>query len=155
MEPVGAFEEFYRASYPSARQLATLLAGPDRAEDVVQEAFWALYERFDTVSNPGGYLRVAVVNRAKDRFRSHDRRVYWERVFTGGERGTFEDEHRELLDMVGRLPYDQRAVLVLRLWMGWPDAEIASALDCAPGTVRSHASRALTALRREMADALD
>ena len=45
------------------------------------------------------------------------------------------------------LPARQRAVLVLRYYEGLTDAEIADVLDCAPGTVRSSASRALRTLR--------
>jgi RNA polymerase sigma factor (sigma-70 family) len=38
-------------------------------------------------------------------------------------------------------------VLVLRFYEGLTDAEIAADLGCSPGTVRSHASRALATLR--------
>ena len=38
-------------------------------------------------------------------------------------------------------------MLVLRYWSGLSEAEIATALDCRPGTVKSRATRALAALR--------
>jgi DNA-directed RNA polymerase specialized sigma24 family protein len=37
--------------------------------------------------------------------------------------------------------------LVLRYYEGLPDTEIAAALGCGTGTVRSHASRAMATLR--------
>ena len=49
--------------------------------------------------------------------------------------------------LLGTLPRRQRAVLVLRFYEGRSDEEIAAILGCAPGTVRSHVSRALAGLR--------
>jgi RNA polymerase sigma factor (sigma-70 family) len=39
-------------------------------------------------------------------------------------------------------------VLVLRYWAGMSESEIATQLGCSTGTVKSRASRAITALRR-------
>ena len=60
-----------------------------------------------------------------------------------------EWEH-ELDDSLRRLPYDQRAVVVLRYWLGLSEAEIAESLGCRPGTVKSRHSRALRILRKEL-----
>ncbi|WP_247663053.1 SigE family RNA polymerase sigma factor [Micromonospora sp. U21] len=48
------------------------------------------------------------------------------------------------------LPVRQRAVLVLRYYEGMAEAEIAEVLDISRGTVKSHASRGLAALRRQL-----
>ena len=50
-----------------------------------------------------------------------------------------------------RLPVRQRAVLVLRFYEGWSEAEIATALGCSPGTVKTHAARGLARLRTQLA----
>jgi RNA polymerase sigma factor (sigma-70 family) len=55
----------------------------------------------------------------------------------------------DLLERIDRLPYRQRAVLVLRYFEDLSEAEIADVLGCRPGTVKSTASRALTRLREE------
>ena len=60
-------------------------------------------------------------------------------------------ERQALLGELGKLPRRQRAVLVLRYYEDRDDAEIAELLGCTPGTVRGYASRALAALRIEMA----
>jgi RNA polymerase sigma factor (sigma-70 family) len=52
-----------------------------------------------------------------------------------------------LADALAALPSRQRAVLVLRYYVGCSEAEIAAILDCRPGTVKSLASRALASLR--------
>jgi RNA polymerase sigma factor (sigma-70 family) len=54
------------------------------------------------------------------------------------------DALNRLLD---ELPPRQRAVLVLRYYEGLGDDVIAEILGCSTGTVRSHVSRALAALR--------
>jgi RNA polymerase sigma factor (sigma-70 family) len=56
----------------------------------------------------------------------------------------------ELLELIGDLPYRQRVVIVARYWGGWSEQEIAGALGCRPGTVKSLASRALNRLRTEV-----
>jgi RNA polymerase sigma factor (sigma-70 family) len=55
--------------------------------------------------------------------------------------------------LLGTLPKQQRAVIVLRYYEGLGDDEIADVLRCRPGTVRGYASRALAALRIELTDA--
>jgi RNA polymerase sigma factor (sigma-70 family) len=54
------------------------------------------------------------------------------------------------MDVLLRLPYRERAVLVMRYWAGWSEKEIAAALKCRPGTVKSLASRGLAHLKKEV-----
>ena len=49
-----------------------------------------------------------------------------------------------------RLPYGQRAVVVLRFWHQLSEQETADALGNSVGTVKSQASRALGKLRKEL-----
>jgi RNA polymerase sigma factor (sigma-70 family) len=53
--------------------------------------------------------------------------------------------------LVCMLPARQRAVIVLRYYEDLTEAQIADALDCAPGTVKSQSSAAIGALRRALA----
>lgn len=41
-------------------------------------------------------------------------------------------------------------MIVLRYWLGLSEAEIASHLDCRPGTVKSRHARALAKIRKEL-----
>jgi RNA polymerase sigma factor (sigma-70 family) len=54
----------------------------------------------------------------------------------------------ELEDALAKLPARQRAAVVLRYYGDLPDADIARALRCRPGTVRSLIHRALADLRK-------
>ena len=144
------FAEFYRREYERSVRLAWLLTGSAAAaEDVVQDAMAGLYGRFARVEAPEAYLRRAVVNLSRswqrDERRQRERASLLER-----ERPALERGDAELLEAVGRLPYRQRVVVVARYWGGWSGMEIAEALGCRRGTVKSLASRALDRLRQEV-----
>ncbi|MGQ4414728.1 RNA polymerase sigma factor SigM [Streptomyces sp. SAS_269] len=51
------------------------------------------------------------------------------------------DLHRQLLEALGTLPYEQRAALVLVDMQGYPVAEAARILDVPTGTVKSRCAR--------------
>lgn len=58
-----SFDALYRSAYADMVRLAWLLVGSRAvAEEVVQDAFLAVHQRWETIDNPGGYLRRAVVN---------------------------------------------------------------------------------------------
>jgi RNA polymerase sigma factor (sigma-70 family) len=62
-------------------------------------------------------------------------------------------EDAALLEAVHRLPPRQREVLVLRYYADLSERQIADALDISPGSVKAHASRALTTLRSTLGGA--
>jgi RNA polymerase sigma-70 factor (sigma-E family) len=146
---VDPFAAFYRAEYQGMVRLARALTGGiERAEDVVQEAFARLHGRIDELDNPGGYLRTTVVNLCRDQ----GRRRYREQGVRHRAAAVvpMPPEAAELVDVLLALPYRQRAVLVMRYWGDWSEAEIAAALGCRPGTVKALASRGLARLRKEI-----
>jgi RNA polymerase sigma factor (sigma-70 family) len=145
------FEEFYRRAWHDAARWAAALTGDTATgEEIAQDAFVAISQRFDQLSNPGGYLRVTVVNLARSALRSNGRRSSRERRTALPESATMRVGDSDLLASLDRLSYEQRAVLVLRYWADWDEAAIAEALGCQPSTVRSHARRALVLLRKEI-----
>ncbi len=148
--------ELYAAHRLGLVRLAILLVDDlGSAEDVVQDAFAAFAAR-GRLRDPGaalGYLRVSVVNGC----RSALRRRRTVRAYTPPRdvepdgpdaRAVLSEEHREVLGALDQLPPRQREVLVLRYWSDLNEAEIAAALDISRGTVKSTASRALSALEK-------
>jgi RNA polymerase sigma factor (sigma-70 family) len=147
-----AFEAFYARAWRDAVRWASALTGSVVAgEDIAQEAFARLAGRFDSLDNPDGYLRVTIVNLARDDRRASHRRQARELRLVVGEATDDQPIRSGVMDAVARLPYEQRAALVLRYWADWDEATIATALGCRRSTVRSHAKRALDALRASTA----
>lgn len=121
------------------------------AEDLVQDAFTALYRRFGEVlplDAPVAYARRAIVNGHISSTRKRSAVL----TATGAlpEYAIDAVDHGEQDAMWRRLatlPERQRAVLVLRYYADLSDREIADTLDCREGTVRSLAARAFATLR--------
>ncbi|MEU8681166.1 SigE family RNA polymerase sigma factor [Streptomyces sp. NPDC048611] len=157
-DPAPTISELYHAHRLPMVRLAVLLVD-DRAtaEDVVQDAFAALYkrhgERLDEVDNALAYLRTAVVNAA----RSVLRRRRTARDYTppheadapsAEERIVLDEEHREVFAALSGLTARRREVLVLRYWGDLTEAQIATTLGISRGAVKSLASRALDSLEK-------
>jgi RNA polymerase sigma factor (sigma-70 family) len=152
-QPADAFEAFYRRAWPDAVRWATALTGSIAAgEDLAQDAFARVRSRFPSLANADGYLRATIVNLARDERRASDRRVSRELRAVNEAPALPPSDEREprLLATLARLPYEQRATLVLRYWADWDEATIAAALCCRASTVRSHAKRGLDALRQSI-----
>lgn len=148
------FEDFYRAENPVQVRRAALLLGGDEAaaNDVVHDAFLALYQRWRTVADPGPYLNRSVLNACRDRARRERRwRAVAPRLAAGSAaREGVADDNEILWDVIAALPFNQRAVVVLRFYEGRTEAEIAAALDCKPGSIGPWLHRALTSMRKAL-----
>jgi DNA-directed RNA polymerase specialized sigma24 family protein len=144
------FVSLYRIEYAGMVRLAHALTGStEDAEDVVQEAFARLQGRMTVLENPGGYLRTIVVHLCHDRERRLGRERRAHRALPPPR--PLSLSATEVIDVLFSLPYRQRAALVMRYWADWSEAEIAEALGCRPGTVKTLASRGLERLKREIA----
>jgi len=153
------FEEFAATRMPEVLRFAAVLAG-DRAtaEDLAQEVLIRAYARWDRIGcldRPELYVRKMMLNEFLDLRRRSSRQIpvggmASEAASIAPDHAAEYNEREALLAELGKLPRRQRAVLVLRYYEDRGDSEIADLLGCSPGTVRSHASRALAALRVEM-----
>jgi RNA polymerase sigma-70 factor (sigma-E family) len=154
-EQTREFDDFVVGSGPALLRFAYLLTGDrGRAEDLVQEALIKAHRRWqraDPVQYPQAYVRQIVV---REHIRWRRRRSSGEWIGLVPERAEHDQVgERAERDLVWRslqaLPARQRTVLVLRYYEAMTDAEIATLLGCAAGTVRSLAARAFRTLRRD------
>ena len=153
------FAEFVAARWTALSRLAYLLtASPTGGEDLLQTSLEKAYVRWARISgmeHAEAYVRRMIVNtyvsgrrRAWVHEEPHDRMPD---CATSAE-GALLD--RALLwPLVCALPARQRAVIVLRYYEDMSEADIATSLGCAPGTVKSQSSAAMKALRRALAAA--
>ena len=155
-DPVGPpttveFIELYRDRYEPMVRLAYLLTSDLAAsEELVQDAFIKVHRQWDRgIEFPKAYLRTAVVNtcrswgRRKVRERDHQRR----RLEAVPDPELVADE---MGDLLATLPERQRTAIVLRFYEDLAEDDIARALSCRPGTVRTLIHRGLRALRKEL-----
>jgi RNA polymerase sigma-70 factor (sigma-E family) len=145
------FDAFYGQRFRDAVRLAYVITGdPDRAEDIAQVALMRVWARFHTLREPWPYARTAIINAARsDARRRRRERVRLEVVATS-EPISDVLPPIDMLDAIDRLPFRQKAVVVLRYYEDLSEREIAEALGCRPGTVKSLASRALARLAQEV-----
>jgi RNA polymerase sigma-70 factor (sigma-E family) len=146
----------YEASALGLIRLAYVMLG-DRpsAEDVVQEAFCALYRRWDRLGEVGNalsYVRASVLNGSRSvlRHRAAVRRaVVYQRPDASAEAVALGGAEREqVIRAVQALPDRQREAVVLRFYLDLPDEEIARVMGIRCSTVRSATHRALETLGR-------
>jgi RNA polymerase sigma-70 factor (ECF subfamily) len=147
-------EALFDAHWPAAHRAAYFVVHDAAlAEDIAQEAFLTAIRNLDGFDRRrpfGPWLHRIVVNRAIDAARARSLRretELTESVAAPAEQGPVD---RALLEALGRLPPEQRAVIVLRHLLGYTPGEIARVLDLPRGTVNSRLRRGLDAVREEL-----
>ncbi len=145
--PAATLEVLYRAEYTGMVRLAfTLIGNNAEAEEVVQDSFVEISQRFDELDRPGGYLRTVVVSRCRSVLRR--RRLMHQHP--PPRPMDLPPEAESLWDVLEQLPEHQRIAVVLKYYCGLRASEIATIIDQPPATVRSHLRRALGVMRKEL-----
>lgn len=147
------FADFITAKQDGLLRYGTMLTGGDHeaAADLTQDTFLLLGRRWKhvrEVEHHDAYARRTMT------------RLWWRR----SKKARHEIPHADPADRVfndpspvwesgvwsalQQLPPRQRAVIVLRYFEDLSEVEIADALSCRPGTVKSQASRGIATLRR-------
>lgn len=156
------FGAFVARAWPGLVRTAVLLTGDvTRAEDLAQEALVRTHRRWRSVRRqdaPEAYVRVAMVNLQRSWWRRRAHREVLvdavpDRAAPPGGFGTTSDPDEVLAAALATLPPRMRATLVLRFYEDLSERQVADALGCAVGTVKSQTSRGLGQLRAALADA--
>jgi RNA polymerase sigma-70 factor (ECF subfamily) len=156
-----AFAELVRASADRQYAIATLIVRDgDRAQDAVQEALVAAWRGMAALRDPDAWdswLHRLTIRACYVAARREKRRTLVELpAAPDREPAGAMDEQSALAERdriereLGRLPIDQRAVLVLHFYVGLPLTEAAVVLDIPAGTAKSRLHRGLEALRSTM-----
>ena len=152
-----AFSEFVRARRAHLRRVAYAICGDwHRADDLVQTALVKLYVAWPRVRRDG--REEAYVRRIIARADIDEHRRPWRRESPGlpavdrpARQEPLLEERSALFEAIQSLPTMQRKVVVLRYWLQLSVEETATDLGISTGTVKSHSSRGLTALRTVLA----
>ena len=154
-----AWAAVYEANADRLVKLATFLAGPHAAVDLVQESVARAVRspRWASVTDQGAYLTRVLVNEAhRDAGRDARRREREARV---ASRPGPEPEpvptygiDADVRAAVRDLSAQQRAVVFLTYWEDRSIPDVAAVLDVTEGTVRGQLARAKDRLRKVLHD---
>lgn len=150
------FAEFFESSWePCLRAVAASTGDLTLAEDQVAEAFaraWTAWPKVSRHPAPAAWIVRTALNTGATWWRRRGRETpLANRDFqTAGSPEPGLDT--ALLTALRHLPARQREVTVLRVFLDLDIDTTARQLGIAPGTVRAHLSRALTALREELGE---
>jgi RNA polymerase sigma-70 factor (sigma-E family) len=151
--------ELYEAHALRALRLAYVLTGVrEVAEDLVQEAFLRAFDRLDTLREQEafpGYLRQTILNLARAQFRRRlleHLSLRRHALLARSPQGDPPDiEQRESLwRALHRLPYRQRAALVLRYYEDLSEKEAAQVMRTSVAAIKAVVSRGTGKLRVEL-----
>jgi RNA polymerase sigma-70 factor (sigma-E family) len=153
-----AVTRLFAAHYRPLVRLATLLLhDPGAAEEIVQDAYVALHGKWGRLRDSYkalAYLRATVVNRCRSALRHrgvverHLASVTQLPDMPSAEAGALGAlQHDAVVAALRALPARQREAIVLRYYVDLAEADIAEAMGCSRGAVKSHTSRGMAALR--------
>jgi RNA polymerase sigma-70 factor (sigma-E family) len=152
-QPV-TFVDFYQATRDGCLR-AVMVSTGDRqlAEELVAEAFaraWASWPKVSRHPAPAAWVVRTALNTGVSWWRKRRREFPLEGHDVAAP-SEIAGVDANVMSALRRLPARQREVIALRIFLDLDTETTARALGIAPGTVTAHMSRAVTALRRELA----
>jgi RNA polymerase sigma-70 factor (sigma-E family) len=163
-DPEAAIVALFDGHYARMLRVAVvLLADVAAAEDVVQDAFLAVFTGWQRVRDKQeavGYLHRSVVNGARSRLR---RQAVARRFRPLREAGVISAEDAALSGLVSgpllvamrKLPRREREAVLFRHYLDLSERQTAEALGLRPGSVKGYASRGLATLRASLTNPID
>jgi RNA polymerase sigma-70 factor (sigma-E family) len=151
----------HREHYRHLTRLAAMLVGDrETAEDIVQDVFAGMQNRWRRLSDPAlaeRYLRTAVINGSRTALRRRRVAARHQPLPPPPEEGADQSTLARLRDRsvraaVARLPRRQREVILLRYLEDLSVAETARVLGISGGAVKSSVGRALDSLATMLGD---
>ena len=155
LEASRAFEAFYQAEARTLfRRLWLVTGNRAEAEEVMQDAFLKVWERWDRIGgmdDPRGYLYRTAMNLFRKRYRRTMLAVRRTVGLTPSTDDFSDADDRHLVrHALATLPPRQRAALVLTEMLGFTSKEAGDALGVTDATIRSLTRHGRDAFRTVM-----
>jgi RNA polymerase sigma-70 factor (ECF subfamily) len=154
-DPAAAFEEFFAAERTRLhRALFAITGSRGEAEDIAQDAFVRVWERWDrvgTLGDPAGYLHRTAMNLFRDRRRRFVLSLK-RAVHPSPDSNEYDavEARSVAASVLGSLPPRQRAAVVLTEGLGYSAEEAGRMLGIKGSTVRALRHQARSNIRRSM-----
>ena len=152
MAAATSFDEFFQAESERLLRVLCFITGSRMlAEDIAQDAFTKLFERWEIVGgmeDPAGYLHRTAMNLFRNEYRRAKRSLKRAVLARSEQDDVFAAvEDRDAVSQVlAQLTERQRAALVLTEGLGYSGQEAAELLGIRPSTVYALTHQARTAL---------
>ncbi len=146
-DDVQLFEEFVKETEPRLRDALSATLGSQLGRDATAEALayaWEHWDRISAMENPAGYLYVLGRNRGRKTLSRH------RPVFMAVQEDRTPWVEPGLPEALGRLPEQQRIVVMLVHCFEWTMSETAELLGVTKSTVQTHAERGMRRLRKRL-----
>ncbi len=145
-------DRLFQDEFAPMVRLARLVSNaPSEVEDIVMDAFEQTTRRLDDLVAPGAYLRTAVINGARRRYRNEQRRSsIIERNQLTLVSADLTGPTDYLGDILAALPEREHTIIVLVYYLGMTPTEAAQELGVPAGTIRSTVHRTLKKLRTQV-----
>jgi RNA polymerase sigma-70 factor (sigma-E family) len=147
------FTRYAEAATPRLLRFAHQLCGdPEQAQELVQAALvktWLSWRRIRN-EDPTSYVRKVIVNTHLSVWRKLRREAPGPVPELAQDADESAGERDRLRRALGALPPRQRAVIVMRWFEGMSEREVAEALGCSVGSVKSQSSRGAMTLRAQL-----
>jgi RNA polymerase sigma-70 factor (ECF subfamily) len=146
------FEDLFAAQHKRLYRTMYLIVGNSQeAEELMQDAFLRVLERWNRIDDPAAYLYRSALNATSSRFRQL--KVSAKRTLTPGEPEdafALADLRDEMVRALRALPKRQRAALILVDLLDYPSEDAAQVLGITAATVRSLASHGRASMKLSM-----
>jgi RNA polymerase sigma-70 factor, ECF subfamily len=157
LREVTSFEDFFETHRrPLFGALSLVTGNRSEAEEIMQDAFLKVWERWERVSgleNPDAYLFRVAMNIFRNRLRraSLAARKALSLAPSADDLAAVEDRD-EVIRWLRPLPPRQRAAIVLTIYFDYSSDEAARILGIRPSTVRALATQARAGVRQALED---
>jgi RNA polymerase sigma-70 factor (ECF subfamily) len=157
-EGAPSFEDFYEATIRRLYTALCLVTGNrHEAEEVAQEAFVRVYERWDRVGmleDPTGYLFRVSMNVFRSRYRRGSLRFRRAIFLAPAETDDLAavETHDEVVRLLRGLDPKQRAAVLLTALLDYSTEEAGRMLGLRASSVRSLTTRARARMKQEVVD---
>jgi RNA polymerase sigma-70 factor (sigma-E family) len=162
MDSPAGFSDYVAAQRSSLMRTAYLLtADVGAAEDLTQATLVRVWPRWAKAShgpNVHAYVRKTMLTIFLNwRRRPAIREISGQGLELTDSRNAFEqvDVAQQMIVYLRRLPPRQRAVVVVRYYLDFSEADAADLLGCSTGTVKSQTAKALAKLRVLLEDSAE